>query len=183
VQLIPVLICMSEQENLFAGGLEQYPMGRVVFGNLLMLLWFALGALACWFFYPLLGLVYLVVAFVMVYIVLRKIICVNCYYYGKRCSLGWGKLCAVMFKKGRIEDFPNSIGLKLAPATYGVLMIVPLILLIVSILQGFSWYKIIVLILLLFVSFYSGSIGRQAACSSCKMNLICTGSVTKKKKE
>jgi hypothetical protein len=87
-----------------------------------------------------------------------------------------------MFKKGNLEKFPTSIGLKLAPATYGLLMIVPLILLIVSIIQGFSWNKIIVLILLLLVSLYSGGVGRRVACSQCKINVICPGSAIKKKK-
>ena len=174
---------MSEQENLFEDGLEQNSLGRIIIGNLIMFFWFVLGALACWYFYPVLGLVYLVVAFLLVYVVLRKLVCVNCYYYDKWCGLGWGKLCALMFKKGSLEEFPKSIGLKLAPATYGVLMIVPLILLIVSIIQSFSWYKIIVLILLLLVSWYSGGVGRRVACANCKMNIICPGSTTKKKKE
>lgn len=31
--------------------------------------------------------------------------CVNCYYYGRTCSLGRGKLCAFIFKKGTAENF------------------------------------------------------------------------------
>lgn len=147
-----------------------------------MLFWFALGALACWYFYPILGLIYFFVAFIMVYIVLRKVICVNCYYYDKWCGLGWGKLCAIMFKKGRTEDFPKSIGIKLAPAICGILMIVPMILVIVSIIQLFSWYKISVLALLLLVSFYSGGVSRKFSCSQCKMQTICPGSTIKKEK-
>jgi len=174
---------MSEQEKLFEDGLEQNPLGRIIIGNLIMLFWFALGALACWYFYPILGLLYFVVAFLLVYVLLRKLVCVNCYYYDKWCGLGWGKLSALMFKKGRLKEFPTSIGLKLAPATYGLLMIVPLILLIVSIIQSFSWYKIIVLILFLLISVYSGGVGRRVACAHCKMNMICPGSTTKKKKE
>jgi len=174
---------MSEQANLFDDGLEQHPLGRVIIGNLAMLIWFALGTLACWYLYPILGLVYLIVAVVLVYVVLRKLVCVNCYYYDKWCGLGWGKLSALMFKKGNLEEFPTSIGLKLAPATYGLLMIIPLVLLIVSIIQGFSWYKILVLILLLLVSLYSGGVGRKVACAHCKMNEICPGSAIKKKKE
>jgi len=112
---------------------------------------------------------------------LRKLVCRNCYYYDKWCGLGWGKLSAKMFKKGNVEDFKDSVGLKLAPATYGLLMIIPLILLIISIIQGFSWYKIVVLMLLLAISFYSGGIGRKYSCSHCKMNLICPDSTVKKK--
>jgi hypothetical protein len=173
---------MQGHDELFKEGLEKNPKGRIVFGNLVMLFWFTLGALACWYFYPILGLIYFVVAFIMVYIVLRKVICVNCYYYNKWCGLGWGKLCAIMFKKGRIEDFPKSIGIKLAPATYGILMIVPMILVIVSIIQWFSWYKITVLALLLLVSFYSGGVSRKFSCSQCKMKTICPGSTIKKEK-
>ena len=174
---------MSEQANLFEDGLEQHPLRRIIVGNLAMLLWFALGALACSYFYPILGLVYLVVAFVLVYVVLRKLVCVNCYYYDKWCGIGWGKLSAIMFKKGNLELFPTSIGLKLAPVTYGLLMIIPLVLLSVSIIQGFSWYKIVILILLLLVSLYNSGVGRRVLCSHCKMNLICPGSAVKKKKE
>jgi hypothetical protein len=147
-----------------------------------VVIWFILGALACWYFYPILGLVYLIVAFVLVYVVLRRLVCVNCYYYDKWCGIGFGKLSAIMFKKGRIEAFPTSIGLKLAPATYGLLIIVPLVLLLVSIIQGFSWYKIIVSVLLLLVSVNSFGVGRRVLCSQCKMNMICPGSAVKKKK-
>jgi hypothetical protein len=94
-----------------------------------------------------------------------------------------GKLSALMFKKGSLDVFPTNIELKLASVTYGVLMIVPLILLIISIIQSFSWYKIIVLILLLLISWYSSGVDRRIACASCKMNMICPGSTTKKKKK
>ena len=174
------MIVMENQKELCTDGLEEYPKRTVVFGNLVMVFWFALGAAACWFFYPWLGVAYLVIAVLLVYVVLRKLVCVNCYYYGKWCGLGWGKLCSVLFRKGDIKDFPKSPGLKLAPATYGMLMIVPLVLLVVSILQGFSWYKILVLILLVLVSFYSGSISRKHSCSQCKMKTICPGSAIKK---
>jgi hypothetical protein len=88
-----------------------------------------------------------------------------------------------MFKKGSLDVFPTNIELKLAPATYSVLTIVPLILLIISINQSFSCYKIIFLILLLLISWYSSGVVRRVACAPCKMNMICPGSTTNKKKE
>jgi hypothetical protein len=175
---------MSEQNNLFEGGLEKHSFKRILISNLLVIIWFILGAFACWFFYPILGIVYLIAAFVLVYVVLRKLVCVNCYYYDKWCGIGFGKLSAIMFKKGKIEAFPTSTGMKIAPTTYGLLVIVPLILLIVSIIQDFSWYKTIVFILLLLVSVYIFGIGRKKyLCSQCKMNIVCPGSAVNKKKE
>ncbi len=152
---------MSKQDDLFEGGLEKHSFRRILTGNVFVIIWLILGALACWYFYPLIGLMYLITSFVLVYVVLRKLVCVNCYYYDKWCAIGFGKLSAIMFKKGRIEAFPTSIGMKLAPATYGLLIIVPLLLLLVSIIGGFSWYKIIVFVLLLIVSVYNFGVGRR----------------------
>ena len=170
---------MANKVKIYKNGLEENPKGRILFGNLIMLLWFALGTLACWYFYPLVAWFYLAFAIVMVYIVLRKLVCMNCYYYDRWCGLGWGKLSALMFKKGKIEDFNKSIGLKIAPLTYGILMIIPAVLIIISIIQMFIIYKLGVLIFLLLISFYSGVIRRKKTCGMCKMRLCCPGSAVK----
>ncbi len=170
---------MEKRIQIFEEGLEEYPQAPVILNNLLMILWIVMGTLACWFFNPSVALVFLAFAVIMVYVVLRKLVCTDCYYYGKWCPIGWGKLSATLFKKGNIEDFATGIGLKLAPLTYGLLAIVPLVLIVISIIQAFSIAKIVVAILLLSVSFYSASIGRKKACAQCKMRLTCPGSAVK----
>jgi len=94
-------------EKPYKNALEQYPKSSAVIGNLAMLLWITLGTIACWFFSPLIAGIYLAFAVLMVFIVLRKLVCTNCCYYGKWCSIGWGKLSAVFFKKGDIEKFSD----------------------------------------------------------------------------
>jgi len=170
---------MKTEIKIYEQGLEEYPKSGATLGNLVMILWIALGTIACWFFHPLAAWVYLVLAVIMVYIVLRKLVCTNCYYYGKWCSIGWGKLSALFFKKGNIEDFSTSIGIKLAPATYGLLSLIPIILIVISIIWQFTLTKMAVLLLLLLVSFYSGAIGRKKSCTNCKMRLICPGCAVK----
>ncbi|MFH1638755.1 MAG: hypothetical protein ABIB93_00310 [Chloroflexota bacterium] len=170
---------MGKNSKALAHGLEEYPKSGVVFGNLMMILWIALGAIACWFFHPLLAWVYLIVAITAVFVVLRKLICTNCYYYDRWCATGWGKLSALFFKKGNIDRFGASIGVKLASVIYGLLSLIPLIFLAVSLIQGFTVPKITVFILLLSVSFYSGTIGRGKACVNCRMRSMCPGSVKK----
>ena len=118
---------MVEETKLYEQGLEEYPPAQAIFGNVVMIIWIALGAIACWFFFPLLGFIYLIFALVMVFVVLRKLVCPNCYYHGKCCHIGWGKLSALLFKEGNIEDFPTSIGLKVAPLTYGLSMVTLLV--------------------------------------------------------
>jgi len=166
-------------KDIFEQGLEECSKVTVILGNLIMILWIALGTIACWFLDPLVAWIYLALAVVLVGVVLRKLVCTNCYYYGKWCGTGWGKLSALFFQKGDIENFAGSLGVRLAPLTYGLLSLVPLILVVISLVQGFTVPKLIVLIVLLLVSFYSGFISRRNACINCKMKLICPGSAIK----
>jgi len=170
---------MVEETKLYEKGLDEYSMVQAIFANIVMIIWIALGAVACWFFNSLLGLIYLVFALVMTYIVLRKLVCPNCFYHGKCCHMGWGKLSALLSKEGDIEDFSNSIGLKVAPLSYGLLTLIPLIFIVISIFQEFLVSKLVVLVLLLAISFYSGTAGRKKACVVCKMKLICPGAAVK----
>ncbi|MEA3255674.1 MAG: hypothetical protein U9Q22_07545 [Candidatus Altiarchaeota archaeon] len=170
---------MENETRIYEQGLKDYPKTNIVFGNLLMIIWIVLGTLACWFLYPLAAWIYLAFATTMVFIVLRKLVCTNCYYYAKWCYIGWGKLSALFFKKGKIEDFKTSTGIKLAPLTYGLMTLIPLILIIISLTQEFTVPKLTVLLLLLSISFYSGAVSRRKTCALCRMKLICPGSAVK----
>jgi hypothetical protein len=171
---------MMQSKVIICGeGLEEYPRSIVIVGNLLMLGWIALGTLACYFFNHVAAWIFLAVALVLVFVVLRRLVCTNCYYYGKWCATGWGKLSALMFRQGDIEAFNDSIGVKLAPAIYGLLTLVPLVLGTIAAVRDFSIAKLIVLAALLLLGFYSGTIGRRKSCSRCKMSLYCSGSAVK----
>jgi len=160
-------------------GLEEYPRSTVIAGNLIMLVWIALGTVACYFLNPVAAWIFLAVALLLVFIVLRKLVCTNCYYYDKWCAAGWGKLSALMFKKGDIETFNDSIGVKLAPVIYGLLTLVPLVLGTIAAVRHFSVVKPIVLAALLLLGFYSGTLGRRKSCAQCKMSRYCIGSAVK----
>jgi hypothetical protein len=170
---------MMQEGKLNENGKEQYPMSRVVIGNIMIILWLVVGTIAVWFFSPLVATLYLIVAVITVYLILRKLVCTNCYYYDKWCSMGWGKIASALFKQGKIEEFNESIGLRLAPLVYGLLTIFPLIVVLVVLIGEFDYYKVAVLVILLFFALYSGSISRKSACASCKMNTTCRGSAVK----
>ena len=170
---------MEKEIKIYKEGLEEYPKSSMILGNFLMLLWIALGTIACWFLFPLVAWIYFVFAIMMVFVVLRKLVCTHCYYYGKWCHIGWGKLSALLFKKGDIEKFSTSVGIKIAPFVYGSLTLIPLVLLIISMFDEFTLFKLSIPVLLLLVGFYSGTIGRKKSCAKCKMRLICPGSAIK----
>jgi len=167
---------MKKGLQIYKQGLESFSLPRIIFANVLMLVWIVLGTIACWFVYPMVAWIYLGATIIMIFVVLRKLVCTNCYYYGKQCVLGWGKLSALFFSQGSIDQFSTCVGIKAAPITYGLLTLIPLVFCIVALVQEVTVLKVVVLVLLLAVSVYSGAISRKMACTNCKMRLICPGS-------
>ena len=170
---------MQSEVEIYRGGLEEYAKPSIALANLSIVLWVAVGTIACWFWQPLAAWVYLAAAMIMTVFVMRKIVCTNCYYYGKWCCMGWGRLSALLFSRGSIDRFRGSIGIRIAPLFYALLILVPLIMVIIALVQEYSVAKVVVLVLLLLVSLYSGFLSRKRSCSRCKMKTLCPGSAAK----
>jgi len=95
--------------------------------------------------------------------------CVNCYYYGKTCGLGRGKLCALFFKKGNPEEFAKKeISWKDLIPDFMVL-IFPLVGGIIVLIRGFTWL-ILALMAGLAILWLGGNalIRGSLACKYCK---------------
>ncbi len=164
--------------TIYADGLERFPVPAIITSNTLMLVWVLLGTYLSASFAPLAGLIYFATAFLMITVILRKLVCVNCWYYGKWCHTGWGKLSALMFKQGKVENFASCTGLKIVPFFYGLLSLIPVGLGIAALIinPDKNMANVAGLALLLTVSFSSGVLVRRKTCAKCKMKLICPGS-------
>ena len=122
-------------------------------GNLGIVLWILIDAVACWFFNPILGWVFLIAAFGLIFVILRRLGCSSCYYC-KSCTMGFGKLADLFFGQGYMAGVNSSLKIIFV---YGLLGIVPIVPLAISIIQEFAVTKIAVLALLLILLSYSGS--------------------------
>ena len=120
---------------------------------------------------------YLAFSVLMVFVVLRRLVCTRCYYYGKRCGAGWGLLASALFTRGRMEQFNESAGIRLAPAVYGLVMLIPLISLAVLLMRESTTSLLVLLAVILAIGFYSSGPGRKRSCVACKMRLCCKGSI------
>src|SRR4030042_4874408 len=116
--------------------IKEYSKSLLILGNLGIALWTVIGAIACWFFTPLLGWLFLVSAFVLVFAVLRRFGCSSCYYC-KSCTSGFGKLADLFFGSGYMAGVKSSVGLK-AFFVYGFFGLVPLSFLAGFIMQEFA---------------------------------------------
>jgi hypothetical protein len=127
----------------------------IVSGNLAVFLWIILGLVACWLFSPTAGWGFLIFASFSVYLVLRRLMCNTCYYC-KSCTKGFGKLALLFFGKGHILGLGKGAELGYLVFIYGLLSVLPSVLLVFSLNQEFTVVKVLLLAMLLLISLYSG---------------------------
>jgi hypothetical protein len=163
--------------QLYEPGLTEYPKGGIILANLFVGSILGMGTVLCWFLSPLLAGLYIGWAVLTVFFVSRRLTCPNCYYHGKWCSVGWGKLSGLLARRGDIDEFGNDVAARLAPVTYSLLILVPLISIIVSMAQEFRISQIVAMVI--YLSLFSVLALRKAACSRCKMRLVCRGCAAK----
>jgi hypothetical protein len=144
---------LGELENISEEA-KAYSKSLLVLGNLGIALWIVVSSIACWFFNPILGWLFLIFAFGLIFAILRRLGCNSCYYC-KSCTMGFGKLADLFFGSGRMAGVNSSRGYKVFFA-YSLLGLVPIAFLVVSITQELAATKIAVLALLLVILIYSG---------------------------
>jgi hypothetical protein len=99
--------------------------------------------------------------------------CVNCYYYGKLCAFGKGKLSALLFKKGDPEKFVEAHIRWLDLVPDFLVSIIPLIAGIVLLVTSFNWVILVLLVVLLALSSGGNAFVRGSyACKHCKQREI-----------
>ena len=164
---------MTDRDIGLVDGLESYPPGVVLAGNLVFWLQVALGAVAAGFVWKWLAAAYLLYFFAG-WLFLRYSVCGRCYYRGKRCCMGWGLLLAARDDPELWRSFPDSAGIKVAPFFYGSLSALPVLLLVYELITDFSVAAAIVLASIIVLSGV-GFAMRPASCKRCRMRAICPG--------
>ncbi len=169
---------MTKEMNLYNDGLEEYPLSVVVKENTAIALWLILGTLIISQVSCIIGSLYLICALSMILVVMRKLLCTHCYYYGKVCHVGWGKLAALLFPKGEITQFSTCKGQKAAPIFFAALALIPVIFSLISLIIKFKFYKLPLIAVLIGTIIYSSVFARKKSCMQCKMKTICPGSAS-----
>jgi len=166
--------------KLFHEGKESFPAWWIILENIGFILNWGIGFVLLWpFKYHNISVVswlYLIII-VIVQILLKKHNCSGCYYYGKWCHLGWGKLAGLLFK----QDSGNpKIGTRLSLSYILQLPIILIAALIAGFLYGFNLLNVILLIIFVILNVLQGAVLRKKCCAVCKARFICKGSAAPK---
>ena len=151
---------------------ENYPLWMVFVADLVSLLIYGIGAYILFQF----GIIWAIVYLISVFIFEFRLIsghCRDCYYYGKTCAFGKGRLSSLFFKKGSPEKFTamKITGKDILPDF--LLFIIPVLAGILLLIRGFTWTILILVIALLLLGFLGNALVRgQLACRYCKQREI-----------
>jgi len=151
---------------------ENFPFWIVLLSTILSLSTYAIGI------YVLLGLG---IPFAILYIIyilwlevrLLKGSCIDCYYYGKVCAFGKGKLCALFFKKGNPKRFVARKISMIDILPDFLIFIFPIVGGVILLVANFSWIITALLVILVVLSFGGTAVIRGSfACKYCKQREI-----------
>ena len=168
------------QDNIVAGK-ESFPLSWIIGENLLYLAMWLLAGYLIWPIWMPFGLPFLTIIWtvlvVAIQILLKKHNCSGCYYYGKLCHLGWGKISSAMFK----QDGGNpKTGMKLSLFYIISPPVIFLTSLIFAIIKNPTWVYWFVLVLFVILNVASFQV-RKKGCILCVIKESCPGSAAKSK--
>jgi hypothetical protein len=149
-------------------GYENFPLRIIALANALSILMYADGI----YILSQLGIVvagpYVLFCLFFEARLLRRS-CVDCYYYGKRCGFGKGKLCSLFFSKGDPGKFSSR------PFTWKnlipdmLIIAAPLVGGIIALIIGFQWILLGAVVAMVFGSFMGNACIRGSfTCKHCK---------------
>ena len=150
------------------GCLENYPLTTVFIANIVALLIYATGAYLLYRLTPVIAVCYLAVVVLLEFRLIGRH-CPGCYYYGKTCAFGKGRLSAMLLKKGDPQQFAAmEVSWKDMLPDF-LVFLVPVIAGIVLLVWDFSLFVLLLVIALLVLGFAGNAYVRgQLACRFCK---------------
>lgn len=151
---------------------ENFPLWVVALSNILALLIYIIGAYILYKTWVVFFALYIIYCFWVEEKVLKKS-CINCYYYGKFCCFGKGKICSLLFKKSDNKNFCKKeiTWFDILPDFFVFLF--PFIAGIILLIIDFKWFILVLIILLtLLTSFGNAFIRGNFACKYCKQREI-----------
>jgi len=151
---------------------ENYPVAIVIGSNLLSLLIYVIGAIILFQFSIIWVICYVIFIFLLEFRLLGGH-CVDCYYYGKTCAFGKGRLSSLFFRRGDPEKFSR---MKLAWKDIlpdFLAFMVPVLAGILLLILEFTWTVLMLTIALFLLGFLGNALVRgHLACRYCKQKEI-----------
>ena len=147
---------------------ENYPALMIIVSNVVSLSIYIIGTYILLQIGALFAVAYLLYC-LWVELKVIKTSCRNCYYYGKLCCFGKGKICSSFFEKGNPKKFAKrDISMKDIVPDF-LVSVFPIIGAVIILFTSFSWLILTLLAVLIILAFAGSAFVRGSlACKYCK---------------
>ena len=151
---------------------SNYPFWIVIFSNTVALSMYVLGLFIILRLGWMVALIYILYILFLEWKTLRQY-CINCYYYGKNCALGKGRVCSCFFKKGNISKFIHSKTTWRDMIPGLLVTLIPFLLGIVLLMIKFDIWILLAMILLFFLTTSGNAFMHiNLICKYCKQRIL-----------
>jgi hypothetical protein len=154
------------------GCYENYPLWIVFVSNLLSIAIYLIGA----FIIYQIGILWLILYIIFILFLEFKLIsrhCRDCYYYGKTCAFGKGRISSLFFKKGNPTNFCNKQITWKSILPDFLVSLIPAVIGIIIVIRDFSWILLSLILILFILTFIgNGIIRSRLACKYCRQKEI-----------
>ena len=151
---------------------DTYPWALIILRWIISGLIFALGFYIFNNFNQMAAIIYSIYAVLGIVVILPLSKCRNCYWYGKRCQIGWGKVAYFLFPKGKEEDFHLSLHFTLLLTPIWVL---PSLLALLKLFTQRNLHWLIIFALIFILPFMKRWTRKGLACRRCLHRRLCNG--------
>jgi hypothetical protein len=122
------------------------------------------------------GLIWLILYIIFILIFEFRLIkghCTDCYYYGKTCAFGKGRISSIFFKKGNTNNFCKKQMTWKDIVPDFMISLIPAIIGITILIRSFNWILLSLIVILFLLTFIgNGIIRSKLACKYCKQRKI-----------
>ncbi|MDY9923922.1 hypothetical protein [Methanobacterium sp.] len=146
---------------------ESYPLRMVILSSSLSISIYLIGAYILYGLGIIFAVLYLLFCLGIEVQLLRKG-CTSCYYYGKTCAFGKGRLSSYFFKKGDPSFFPNKEVSWYAVLPDFLVFLFPLAGGIILLFYEFNWSILLLIIIVFILSLGGNAFIRSLTCKQCK---------------
>jgi hypothetical protein len=162
---------MNEKDKTFEPAFyENYPKRIIVVRWIILLIAFALGIYFLIGLKEMLAIIYIIYTIMALTLILPLSRCVNCFYHGKFCNTGWGRIAAYLFKKGDeskyVEHYNYAIFLHL-------LWLLPLLVGLLQLVRKRNIGILVILVIYVFVLFVEKVVLKKLCCKRCHQREFC----------
>lgn len=147
---------------------DNYPHWIVLTSNILSIIIYGLGFTILLLFNTFFASIYLVFALFLEISVIKNH-CIDCFYYGKTCGFGKGRISALLFKKGDTANFCKAKITWKNMIPEMLITAIPLIVGTILLINNFDYRILIAVILQLFLTTMgNGFVRGTLICKYCK---------------